>query len=220
LIYVSLSSDAKEEKEMPIKLSENTEVSDFIDSQTTVHFSTLMKDGSPQVSPVGLGRDGDYICVNTAEGTLKARNVRRDPRVALSIHAPDPASGLHSFMLLRGRVVEILDGAAGRQSLFRLMTKMARLKGRPLPSPPASADKVEPEDISKIFSDAKKAGTASASETVTLPHDESRIGLKIEIDHIHHFLLHGRGVLVSITEAGERSSAVNDAEHHQLWKKA
>jgi PPOX class probable F420-dependent enzyme len=205
---------------MPIKLSENTEVSDFIDSQTTVHLSTLMKDGSPQVSPVGLGRDGDLICVNTAEGTLKARNVRRDPRVALSIHAPDPESGLHSFMLLRGRVVEILDGAASRQSLFNIMTKMARLKGRPLPAPPASPGKVESEDISRILSEAKKAGTASASETVTLPHGESRIGLKIEIDHIHHFLLHGRRVLVSITESGERSSALNDVEHHELWKKA
>jgi PPOX class probable F420-dependent enzyme len=49
------------------------------------HLATLMPDGSPQVSPVWVDVDGDDILVNTALGRRKAENVRRDPRVAISI---------------------------------------------------------------------------------------------------------------------------------------
>jgi hypothetical protein len=44
-----------------------------------------MPDGSPQSVPVWIGREGGRIAVCTGEGWLKARNTRRDPRIALSI---------------------------------------------------------------------------------------------------------------------------------------
>lgn len=47
--------------------------------------STLMPDGSPQVSIVWVDADEEYICINTAEGRLKPRNMRRDKRVAIAI---------------------------------------------------------------------------------------------------------------------------------------
>ena len=47
--------------------------------------STLMPDGSPQVSVVWVDSDGEYILINTAEGRLKPENMRRDGRVAVSI---------------------------------------------------------------------------------------------------------------------------------------
>ena len=47
--------------------------------------ATLMPDGSPQSAPVWIGREGDRLLVCTGEGSLKAKNTRRDPRVALSI---------------------------------------------------------------------------------------------------------------------------------------
>ena len=59
----------------------------------------LMPDGSP----VWVGRDGDRILICTGEGSLKAKNTQRDPRVALSItdfHDP------YKEAQLRGRVVE------------------------------------------------------------------------------------------------------------------
>jgi len=75
------------------------------------HIATVMRDGSPQVSPVWVDLRGDLILVNTAEGRVKPRNVRRDPRVALSIfsqqnpyaHAVIPLGGflLHSAGLVR-----------------------------------------------------------------------------------------------------------------------
>lgn len=68
------------------------------------HMATLMADGSPQVTPVWVDVEGDRILVNTAEGRTKPRNVRRDPRVAISIvNHQNP----YSAAFIRGRVVEL-----------------------------------------------------------------------------------------------------------------
>jgi PPOX class probable F420-dependent enzyme len=71
--------------------------------------ATLMPDGSPQVSVVWIDTDGRHILFNTAKGRLKERNLRRDPRVALSIiNSQNP----YQEVMIRGRVVEITqDGA-------------------------------------------------------------------------------------------------------------
>jgi PPOX class probable F420-dependent enzyme len=75
----------------------------LIDRPNFAHLATLMPDGSPQSVPVWVGREGDRIVVCTGEGSLKARNTRRDPRVALSVvDSRDPYEELQ----LRGRVVE------------------------------------------------------------------------------------------------------------------
>ena len=68
------------------------------------HIATVMPDGSPQVSPVWVHFDGDDVIVNTAEGRVKTANVRRDPRIALSVlNQDDP----YEKVLIRGRVVEM-----------------------------------------------------------------------------------------------------------------
>lgn len=61
------------------------DVKQLIDGPNFAHLATLMADGSPQSVPVWVGREGDRILICTGEGSLKARNTRRDPRVALSI---------------------------------------------------------------------------------------------------------------------------------------
>jgi PPOX class probable F420-dependent enzyme len=68
---------------MAINLS--PEVQQLIDRPNFAHLATLMPDGSPQSVPVWVGREGDSIVICTGEGSLKAKNTRRDPRVALSI---------------------------------------------------------------------------------------------------------------------------------------
>jgi PPOX class probable F420-dependent enzyme len=86
---------------MPQTLS--AEARALIDRPNFVHLATLMADGSPQSVPVWLGREEDRLVVCTSETSLKARNTRRDPRVALSIvdfHDP------YTELQLRGRVVE------------------------------------------------------------------------------------------------------------------
>jgi len=56
----------------------------FLD-RNLVYIATLMKDGSPQLSPVWADFEDGYILVNTAEGRIKHKNVLRDPRVAVSV---------------------------------------------------------------------------------------------------------------------------------------
>ena len=67
------------------------------------HLATVMPDGSPQSAPVWVGREGNRVLVCTGEGSLKAKNTRPDPQVALSIvDQRDP----YMEAQLRGRVVE------------------------------------------------------------------------------------------------------------------
>jgi len=72
---------------MPQSLS--PEIRQLVDRPNFAHLATLMPDGSPQSVPVWVGREGDRLLVCTGEGSLKARNTRRDPRVASS---PSPSA--------------------------------------------------------------------------------------------------------------------------------
>ncbi len=79
------------------------EIKKLLDRPNFAHLSTLMPDGSPQSVPVWIAREGDRILIGTGEGSLKARNTRRDPRVSLSIVDMDDP---YSEAQLRGRVTE------------------------------------------------------------------------------------------------------------------
>ncbi len=102
---------------MPIELS--AKVRKLLDEPNFAHLATLMPDGSPQVSPVWVALEGGRIVVNTAEGRAKARNMRRDPRVAISI---TDRNNPYESACIRGRVVaEAHDGAD--ESIDRLAKK-------------------------------------------------------------------------------------------------
>ena len=84
---------------------------EFLKEPYIAEFVTLMRDGSPHITPVRVDTDGEHILVNTTEGRVKIRNVRRDPRVAVGIY--DPENSYTRVLNVRGRVVEITtDGAA------------------------------------------------------------------------------------------------------------
>jgi len=70
-----------------------------------VFISTLMKDGSPQLSPVWANYDDGHILVNTAEGRIKHQNVLRDPRIAVSVVSKNNSLDMTT---IRGKVVEII----------------------------------------------------------------------------------------------------------------
>lgn len=80
--------------------------------------ATLMKDGSPQLSPVWIDVDGDTILVNTAKGRVKHRNVSRDPRVAISVF---DSANPYMMVTVRGRVVA--QEKAGAEGHIDLMAK-------------------------------------------------------------------------------------------------
>ena len=74
-----------------------------LDENVFVHMATLMPDGSPQVSVIWIGRDGDTLLFSTAEGRVKTENIRRDPRVALSFTT---VGDEYVNYVLRGRVTK------------------------------------------------------------------------------------------------------------------
>ncbi len=81
----------------------SSDVQALIDCRNFGHLATIMPDGSPQSAPVWVAREGDLILIATQEGSLKAKNTRRDPRVSLSIvDFDDP----YTEVQIRGRVVE------------------------------------------------------------------------------------------------------------------
>jgi PPOX class probable F420-dependent enzyme len=79
------------------------EIKQLIDHANFAHLATLMPDGSPQSVPIWVGREGEHLVVCTGEGSLKAKNTRRDPRIALSI--VDFANPYEEVQI-RGRVIE------------------------------------------------------------------------------------------------------------------
>ena len=82
---------------------------DILKKPSFAHLSTLMADGSPQSSPVWIDTDGSQLVVNSAEGRVKDRNMRRDPRVAISVADPENP---YRCLMIRGRVSKITkDGA-------------------------------------------------------------------------------------------------------------
>jgi PPOX class probable F420-dependent enzyme len=70
-----------------------------------VFIATIMKDGSPQLSPVWADYEDGHILVNTAEGRLKHKNALRDPRVAISVTSQNNPLDMTT---VRGKVVEII----------------------------------------------------------------------------------------------------------------
>jgi PPOX class probable F420-dependent enzyme len=91
-----------------------------LDGAPFAHLATIGPDGSPHATPVYVGTDGDRIVFFTGPGTTKARNLRRDPRLALSI---TPADNPFEPVLVRGRVVEWIEGDQAWEIIDRLVAK-------------------------------------------------------------------------------------------------
>ncbi len=87
---------------MPARLSKAAK--ELLSQPYLGHLVTLNTDGSPQITPVWVDVEGDQVLVNTAEGRKKPRNLKNDPRVALSI--VDPNDG-YRVLSLTGRVASM-----------------------------------------------------------------------------------------------------------------
>jgi PPOX class probable F420-dependent enzyme len=71
--------------------------------------ATVMPDGSPEATLVWIETDGTYIYFNTAMHRLKARNLQRDPRVAIVVY--DCSEPYSEVLAIKGRVELIFEGA-------------------------------------------------------------------------------------------------------------
>jgi PPOX class probable F420-dependent enzyme len=76
------------------------------------HLVTINADGSPQLSVVWVGVDGDEIVAAHLMGGRKVRNIARDPRVALSVEAEGSnAVGMGNYLLVHGTARLTTGGA-------------------------------------------------------------------------------------------------------------
>jgi PPOX class probable F420-dependent enzyme len=98
---------------------------DLVECPPAAALTTIGADGYPQTSLVWCDFDGRYVRVNTMARFAKARNMRRDPRVALLCF--DPNQPLR-YLEIRGTVVDMTEDGAG-QHLNALASKYV---GRPV----------------------------------------------------------------------------------------
>jgi len=91
----------------------------LIDGKNFASVATIMPDGSPQVTPVWIDREGDTIILNTAWSRRKTRNLERDPRVAISIY---DQNNPYSNVSIRGKVLEITK-EGGEEHIDKLNLK-------------------------------------------------------------------------------------------------
>jgi PPOX class probable F420-dependent enzyme len=100
-----------------------SELRDLIASGPMAHLTTINADGSPQVTVIWLGLDGDQLVSGHMSHYLKLRNIERDPRVALSFDAPHPPGVfLNPYVALGARaVVEPSDHA------WDLLNRLAKI---------------------------------------------------------------------------------------------
>ncbi len=109
-----------------------------IESAALGHLVTLNEDGSPQVSCVWVGLDGDEIVCGHVPHHRKLENMERDPRVALSIEAPEGETeiGLKHYLVVYG-TAKVTEGGAP-ELLQRLAHTYIGPKADfpPMPNPP------------------------------------------------------------------------------------
>ncbi|MEP7022519.1 MAG: TIGR03618 family F420-dependent PPOX class oxidoreductase [Actinomycetota bacterium] len=102
------------------------ELVSLLRQRSTCYIATTIPDGSPHLTQTWVDTDGHHVLINTVEGFRKARNINRDPRVAVSVSSPENAS---KYYAIRGRVVSATtDGAAEH-----IETLAQRYLGQPYP---------------------------------------------------------------------------------------
>ena len=116
----------------------------LIDGKNLASVATLMPDGSPQVAPVWVDRDGDIIVINATVKRQRYWNLKRDRRVALCVFDQD---NLYSKVIIRGKAIEITKKGA-EDHIDKLSMKY---RGRKYPDhrveEPRVIIKIEPEHV-------------------------------------------------------------------------
>ena len=83
-------------------------VKKLLEDKAYGHVITYNPDGSTQVTMVWMDVDGDQVVYNTAEGRLKVRNLRADPRVTVSMQSRDDPQ---AYLSIKGRATLTHEGA-------------------------------------------------------------------------------------------------------------
>jgi len=127
-------SEIMQEKVSSSKMSSNLitpPIIKLLEGKNFASFATLLDNGSPHVAPTWIDHDGDIILINTVIGRIKEKNVRNDPRVALSIS--DQENPYH-MVSIQGKVVELTTNGAD-DHIDKLAKRYLGVDSYPLKSP-------------------------------------------------------------------------------------
>jgi len=129
-------------------------VRQLFEGKNFVYIASLMKDGSPQVTPTWVDIDNDTILVNTAVGRLKHKNISRDGRVALAIADQDNP---YNMVTIRGKVVDQIIGQEAEEHIDKLAKKYLGKDKYPFRAPGERRVllKIKPEKVFGINIPAK-----------------------------------------------------------------
>jgi PPOX class probable F420-dependent enzyme len=124
----------------------------LLESDALAHLVTLNPDGSPQVSCVWVGLDGDEIVTAHLERRLKVRNVERDARVVLSIEAPTRNErGLREYLVVHGNARVVEGGApAVLQELAHVYLGADAVFPPPQLAAPGFVMRISPEKVGGV----------------------------------------------------------------------
>ena len=89
------------------------------EKKSFAHLALVLRDGTPQCTPLWFDYDGIHVIINSALGRVKDKAMRRTPHVALAISDPDNP---YRYIQIRGKVVEITE-EGGREIIDHLSEK-------------------------------------------------------------------------------------------------
>jgi len=105
----------------------NPDVRRAVESNSIAHLATVLPDGAPHSIPLWVTTRGDHIVFLTGPNSRKARNLHRDPRVALSFA---PVDNPHEPVIVRGRLIEWIEGDEAWELVDQIAVKYT---GHPYP---------------------------------------------------------------------------------------
>jgi PPOX class probable F420-dependent enzyme len=109
----------------------------LVDSDALAHLVTMNPDGSPQVTCIWVGLDGDEIVSGHLAEQQKLRNVARDPRVVLSIEGTEvQPPGLKQYLVVHGRARLVEGGAPELLQRLAHVYLGPEVKFPPMDNPP------------------------------------------------------------------------------------
>jgi len=116
-----------------------------LDGTPIAHLATVQPDGSPHATPVYVGTRGEHIVLFTGPNKRKARNLRRDPRLALSIAPPDNP---FEPIAIRGLVVDWIEGDSAWPIIDRIVAKYVDM----------AYPRDEPRVVAVVVADRQRVG--------------------------------------------------------------
>jgi PPOX class probable F420-dependent enzyme len=124
----------------------------LLESDAVAQVVTLDADGGPQVTAAWVGLEGDEIVLATLPDQRKLRNLRRDPRVALSIPSSTTnAWGLQEYLVVYG-TARVTEGGAAQMLQELAHTYLGPdvvFPGMPDP-PPGFVTRITPERLGGV----------------------------------------------------------------------